>query len=91
MRLIGSLGRRAADDGRDKPAPVWPSAVVWLVYGLGAVLAGAIYRWWEPVAPALGLRWDVRWSSATLAVPIIIVAIVALIIAVKSRARRTIA
>jgi len=80
-RLIGALRKPTHHDApAEETTQIWFPAMVWLVYGLGAVLAGAAYRWSEPAALALGIADDVRWSSAALAVPIAIIAIVALIV-----------
>jgi uncharacterized membrane protein YoaK (UPF0700 family) len=88
-RLIGSVRNRASRDPRvEATTPAWLPAVVWLAYGVGAVLAGAAYRWWAPLALALDVDGDLRWPSAALVVPIGIVAIVALIVAGRWRRRR---
>jgi uncharacterized membrane protein YoaK (UPF0700 family) len=80
-RLIGSLRKRLPREARGtEPTPVWFPAVVWLAYGLGAALAGATYRWWAPAAQDLAIPGDIRWPSAALAVPILIVAVVALFV-----------
>jgi uncharacterized membrane protein YoaK (UPF0700 family) len=80
-RLIGSLRNRASRDPRvEASTPAWLPAVVWLAYGFGAALAGAAYRWWASLALALDIGGDVRWPSAALVVPIVIVAFVAMIV-----------
>jgi hypothetical protein len=75
----------------EETTPISFPAIVWLVYGLGAVLAGATYRWWAPLVQDLDIAGDVRWSSAALAVPIAIVAVVALTVVGKWHGRRAIA
>lgn len=85
-RLIRSLRKRAAREPRgEDTVPVWFPAVVWLAYGLGAAFAGATYRWWGSVASLLDIEADVRWSSAALAVPIMIVGIAAAVVIVRWR------
>jgi uncharacterized membrane protein YoaK (UPF0700 family) len=57
-RLVGTLRRRTASAPPVEAAPVRTPALVWLGYGLGAVLAGATYRWWPSVTQALGIGQD---------------------------------
>jgi uncharacterized membrane protein YoaK (UPF0700 family) len=84
--LIGSLRERSPREaGVEETMPIWFPAIAWLAYGLGAVLAGATYRWWAPLVQ--DLAGDMRWSSAALAVPIAIVAMVALTVVGKWRGR----
>jgi uncharacterized membrane protein YoaK (UPF0700 family) len=76
-RLVRWL--RAAGTPSD-PAPAihgaW-LAVVWLVYGVGAVVAGAVELWWPKIAvtPALApVAGQVPWPAVALLLPIVLIA-----------------
>jgi uncharacterized membrane protein YoaK (UPF0700 family) len=87
-RMIRPLRNHASRDLRaEATTPPWLTAIVWLAYGFGAVLAGASHRWWAPLALALDIGGDLRWPSAALVVPIVIVAIVASIVVGRWRRR----
>ena len=81
--LIGSLRIPTHRDAPvEESTQIWFPAIVWLAYGLGATLAGATYRWWAPVAQGLDIAGDIRWSSAALLLPIVIIATAASIVVV---------
>ena len=85
-RLAGVLDRDPSrGSSGEQTRPLWIPTAVWVAYGLGAVLAGAVHRWWPPAAQALGT--DLRWSSVALAAPLAIVASAVLLLA--GRWRRT--
>jgi uncharacterized membrane protein YoaK (UPF0700 family) len=80
-RLVTRICRHASRSDQAEEAPISRlPAVVWLAYGGGAVFAGAMEHWW----PSLGLVGIVRWPSAALLLPVVLVATVASI-AVFSR------
>jgi uncharacterized membrane protein YoaK (UPF0700 family) len=83
-RLVGRLRMRAARSDRvESPPTSWLSAKVWIAYGGGAVFAGAMEHWWSSV----GIVGDVRWPSAALLLPMVLVAMVALTVAFEHRRR----
>jgi uncharacterized membrane protein YoaK (UPF0700 family) len=83
-RLVNRLRRGAPrGDQAGEAATSWLPAKVWLAYGGGAAFAGAIERWW----PAVGIVDDVRWPSAALLLPIVLLATVTLTAAFGHRRR----
>ncbi|HEX6127842.1 MAG TPA: hypothetical protein VF071_02365, partial [Candidatus Limnocylindria bacterium] len=81
-RLVARLRRRASPGDQVDDVPTsWLPAKVWLAYGGGAVFAGAMERWWS----AVDIAGDVRWPSAALLLPIVMVAAVALTVAFGRR------
>jgi uncharacterized membrane protein YoaK (UPF0700 family) len=87
-RLAGWLRRRSRRGAPvEQAASYWLPAMVWLAYGVGAVLAGAAYRWWSLVTPVPGVDTQVQWSSAALLLPIVIVTTVALMVWLGQRHR----
>jgi uncharacterized membrane protein YoaK (UPF0700 family) len=81
-RLVARLRRRPSPgDQVDDVATSWLPAKVWLAYGGGAVFAGAMEHWWSSV----DIVGDVRWPSAALLLPMVLVAAVALTVAFGHR------
>jgi uncharacterized membrane protein YoaK (UPF0700 family) len=81
-RLVARLRRRTSrsDQVDDVPTSRLP-AKVWLAYGGGAMFAGAMEHWWS----AVDILGDVRWPSAALLLPIVMVVTVALTVAFGRR------
>jgi uncharacterized membrane protein YoaK (UPF0700 family) len=74
-RLVAGLRRSARrDDPVAEGAFSWLPAMAWLAYGGGAVFAGATYLWWPLLT--LDIGGEVRWPSAALLLPIVVVATV---------------
>lgn len=77
MRFVDAL--RAQPKGVSapaKPADAWLPAGVWLAYGLGAILAGAIKLLW-PEAAGLSVAGEpLRWHTVALALAILPIVIV---------------
>jgi uncharacterized membrane protein YoaK (UPF0700 family) len=74
-RLVARLRRPASRSDQVEEAPTsWLPAKVWLAYGGGAMFAGAMEHWWS----AVNIAGDVRWPSAALLVPMVLVATAAL-------------
>jgi uncharacterized membrane protein YoaK (UPF0700 family) len=78
----------------DRAAPVrapWLPAAVWLAYGAGAVVAGAVKLWWPALAlsPAIfDAPGEISWPLVTLLLPIGIVALVIVLAAIRFRRAR---
>jgi hypothetical protein len=84
-RLVARLRMRASPGDQVEEAPTsWLPAKVWLAYGCGAVFAGAMEHWWSSV----GIVGAMRWPSAALLLPVVLVAMVALTVAFRAPASR---
>ena len=84
-RLVAGLRGAWRGEPAQEGKLSWLPAMAWIAYGIGAVLAGATYHWWPPVATSLGIGREVRWSSAALLLPLVVVATVMLMVALGHR------
>ncbi len=71
-RLVGWFRSGGPGAGPARQAASWVPAAVWLAYGAGAAFAGATHVLWPALVGGVG------WPTAALALPIVLVAAVAL-------------
>ena len=93
-RLVGWLRSSPPrqDDRAGAGGASWLQASVWIAYGAGAVVAGAMRLWWPKIAlpPVLaGAAGEIRWGPAALLLPISIVVAVILTAALACSRRDT--